>query len=346
MTGRTAVLIGISTYESLPPLPGVARQVEELRAVLTDPALGGFTATEAIDPPVEELRSAVEGTFRAAELGDVLLFYFAGHGLVSASSELYLAAADSTADDLERTAFPARRLGDLLDASRASISVIVLDCCYAGRAFESIHMLTAAAGGGSPPPLDAYRQRAVITSATDMEPAHRGATGSLFTSALIGALKGGADLDGDGVIDVAEVYEHATAVLARAGVPQRPALIMKGGGGAPALIRAPGLKLGDVVVPAIFVQAAGGPRAAAQALGLSDPAAVGEPVDPVVARRVDDVRSVIDAAADVWDETVIASWLRSVNDHLGGARPIDVLLQSGPDEVLVALEAEAEGVFA
>jgi hypothetical protein len=346
MTGRRAVLIASSAYESQTPLPAAAHQVEELRAVLADPALGGFTVTSAIDPPVRELRSAVESAFQSAEIGDVLLFYFVGHGLVSASSELFLAAADSAANDLERTAYPARQLGSLLDASRASVSVVILDCCYAGRAFESADMLKAAAGGGGLPPLDAYRQRVVVTSATEMEPAHYGAAGSLFTSALIDALKGGADFDGNGVIDVAEVYQHTVAVLAGADVPQQPALIMKGGGGAPVLIRTPGFKIGDVVVPSIFVQAAGGPSAAAQALGLQDPLRAGEPVDPVVAQRVEDVKRVIDAAAEVWDETVIASWLSSGNDYLRGATPIDVLLQSGPDEVLVALEAEAEGVFA
>jgi hypothetical protein len=82
------------------------------------------------------------------------------------------------------------------------------------------------------------------------------------------------------------------------------------------------------------------------AMGLPDGAALdGEP-DPAVVRRLEDLTRVIDAAAEVWDETVIATWLRSNNDHLGGGRPIDALAVYGPDPVLAALDAEAEGVFA
>jgi hypothetical protein len=52
------------------------------------------------------------------------------------------------------------------------------------------------------------------------------------------------------------------------------------------------------------------------------------------------------ATTRIWEESVAATWLGSANSYLDGARPVDVLMLDGPDEVLVALEASAAGSFA
>ena len=159
-------------------------------------------------------------------------------------------------------------------------------------------------------------------------------------------LEGGADLNRDGVVDIEELYLFISSRLRDSGLPQLPAFATKGGGGAPAVVRTPGMRVGGLVVPSLFVEAAGGPSAARRLLDLPDGAALDEEPDPAVVRRLKDLTRVIHAAAEVWDETVIVTWLRSNNDHLGGARPIDAFALSGPDPVLAALSAEAEGVFA
>jgi hypothetical protein len=324
----------------------VADQAAGLAAVLAEPDSGGYAVTTAIDPPLSDLRAAFEDSLRTSRTGDTLILYYSGHGLVSDSAELFLTGTDANPENLQRTAYPAEELGALLDASAASTVVVLLDCCYVGRMIRPGLALAAAAGSDAHASGDPYRRRSLITSSTDLELAHYDNTGSSFTSALMKGLEGGADLNRDGVVDIEELYLFVSSRLRGSGVPQLPAFITQGGGGAPAVVRTPGMRVGGLVVPSLFVQAAGGASAARRLLGLPDGAALdGEP-DPAMVRRLEDLTRVIDAAAEVWDETVIVTWLRSNNDHLGGARPIDALAVSGPDPVLAALDAEAEGVFA
>jgi uncharacterized protein (DUF2384 family) len=105
------------------------------------------------------------------------------------------------------------------------------------------------------------------------------------------------------------------------------------------------MPLGGLTVPSIFVQAAGGSFATRKLLGVYEESSADPTANPAVVKRVEDVIRVVAAASEVWGETMVAVWLRSRNDFLGGARPIDVLLLDGPDEVLTALEATAAGAF-
>lgn len=346
MPQRRAILIGASSYEYLPTLPMVADQVDSLGAVLAAPDSGGYVVTKAIDPPLRDLRSAFEDSLRTSRTGDTLIFYYSGHGFVSDSAKLFLAGTDVNPENLQHTAYAAEELGELLDASAASTAVVFLDCCYSGTMMRPVSALAEAAGSDALVLGDPYRRRSLITSSTDLQLAHYDNAGSLFTSALIMGLEGGADLNRDGVVDMEELYLFISSRLRDSALPQLPAFASKGGGGAPAVVRAPGMRIGGLVVPSIFVQAAGGASAARRLLGLPDGTALDGESDPAVVRRLEDLTRVIRAAAEVWDETVIVTWLRSNNDHLGGARPIDALAISGPDPVLAALDAEAEGVFA
>jgi len=346
MPQRRAVLIGTDSYEYLPALPMVADQVHGLEAVLAEPDSGGYEVKTAIDLPLRDLRAAFEHILRESTVGDTLLLYFSGHGLVSDSAELFLAGTDTNPENLGQTAYPAAELAALLDASAASTAVVILDCCYAGRMMSPGSALAATARADALAPGGPFRRHSFITSSTDFELAHYDDTGSLFTSALMAALEGAADLNGDGVVDAEELYLFISSRLRDSGLPQRPAFAMKGGGGAPAVVRTPGIDVGGLVIPSLFVQAAGGVFTARRLLGLPDGALDRELLFPALDARLEEVSTVIRAAAEVWDETVIVNWLRSNNDHLGGARPVDALAVAGPDPVLAALRAEAEGVFA
>lgn len=48
----------------------------------------------------------------------------------------------------------------------------------------------------------------------------------------------------------------------------------------------------------------------------------------------------------VWAEPAATTWMTSANSHLADARPVDVLVLSGPGPVLEALDAETWGGFA
>lgn len=88
------MLVGAPAYEDplLPDVPQVARNLADLAAVLTDSFLGGFPAEHCVvaapDASVEQIGDLIERA--ALEAEDLLLFYFAGHGLIGPRRELYL----------------------------------------------------------------------------------------------------------------------------------------------------------------------------------------------------------------------------------------------------------------
>lgn len=137
--GRSeAVLIGVHDYTALENLPAVAQNLEGLRAALTDPEVWGLpdTACTVISQPrsVGDVLDTVRDKARRAE--DTLLVYYAGHGLTDPhTDELYLALPDS---DREREYTSLRyeylRRAILDQQATVQSTVVILDCCYSGRA--------------------------------------------------------------------------------------------------------------------------------------------------------------------------------------------------------------------
>ncbi|MEV0399167.1 caspase family protein [Actinoallomurus sp. NPDC050550] len=133
-----AVLIGTWRYTDpgLTSLPAVAENLKALARLLRDPGIWGLpkthctaipnpaTAAEAIDPIIEAAEQAT----------DTLLVYYAGHGLIARrDAELHLALTGSR-PNAAHTALPYATIRDELLDTRARRQVVILDCCYSGRA--------------------------------------------------------------------------------------------------------------------------------------------------------------------------------------------------------------------
>ncbi|MFC5183428.1 caspase family protein [Actinomadura harenae] len=137
-----AILIGTAAYAdaAFPRLPAAANSLAGMRAVLTDPSLCGWPddrVTVESDPSdwrrlVQRMRVLARGT------EDVLLLYFVGHGVMLPHGELSLALADTEAGDPDLTGLEYRRVRDLLRDSPAATKIVILDCCYSGRAIEAL----------------------------------------------------------------------------------------------------------------------------------------------------------------------------------------------------------------
>jgi hypothetical protein len=131
-----AVLIGASTYTHLEDLSAVHNNLTGFRDVLVDPALGGLPAdncTVIAEParPVDVYRTLRQQA-EAAE--DTLLVYFAGHGRTGSRNELFLCLPDTDPDELPYSAWPYDELRRVMADSRATKKVVILDCCFSGRA--------------------------------------------------------------------------------------------------------------------------------------------------------------------------------------------------------------------
>ncbi|HSS52269.1 MAG TPA: caspase family protein, partial [Thermoanaerobaculia bacterium] len=217
MSRKLALLIGNSTYgPGLPPLEKPDADIAALAKVLTDPAIGSFDDVKPLlDATSATARLEVARFFARRSPDDLLLLYFSGHGLRDDRGSLYLAAQDTETDLLSGTAIPAVFISEEMDNCRSRRQILILDCCYSG-AFER------GAKGPAANPATAFTGnglgRFVLTASNSTQLAWEDVAGnreaglSVFTRHLVDGLESGeADLDGDGLISVDELYDYVYA---------------------------------------------------------------------------------------------------------------------------------------
>ncbi|GAA2781774.1 caspase, EACC1-associated type [Saccharopolyspora taberi] len=135
-----AFLFGTSRFDDdeLHDLPQVGNNLTDLSGALADSwGLAPEHCTVLPDPAdVKALGKRL--TAVAAEAEDVLLVYYAGHGLLDERSELFLSLPHTERDFLEWSGLPFAQLRGVLANSTARNRVLVLDCCFSGRAIEAM----------------------------------------------------------------------------------------------------------------------------------------------------------------------------------------------------------------
>ncbi|MFY1700742.1 caspase, EACC1-associated type [Micromonospora sp. WMMA1923] len=218
--GRHALLIGTATCQvdrELAPLPSVRQDVAQLKALLD--GAGEFDTVRAeLDLPAARLRQVVEEFYGARRTGDLALLYYSGHGVLHGDGQsLFLAATDTVSGQLHATAFDADgMLRHLLNDTKASQKVVLLDCCFSG-AFTARHRFR---GGVREEPRRLKRQRGtfVLTSSTHLKaskaqgPDHP----SVFTEVLLNGLRGeAAGPADDGWITTNDLSRYAPTEMAR-----------------------------------------------------------------------------------------------------------------------------------
>ncbi|MGW1992693.1 caspase, EACC1-associated type [Embleya sp. NPDC001921] len=133
-----AVLIGTHEYTHLEHLPAVRRNLQELSRLLCDPRHWGLPTGHCtvVGQPASASEVLDALSHAATEARDTLLVYFAGHGLVDHLDDSFHLALPNTRPDRMYTALrfdDVRRV--LRDPStRAPRKVLILDCCWSGRA--------------------------------------------------------------------------------------------------------------------------------------------------------------------------------------------------------------------
>ncbi|GAA3131371.1 caspase, EACC1-associated type [Streptomyces echinatus] len=224
--GSRAVLIGVSRYEhpKLPGIPAVRANLADLRTVLTDPVGGTLPAEHCvvIDEPEVPTDLGVPVAEMAGEATDVLLVYYAGHGVVDGQGRLHLAVFHTDPARSSVTALPYEVLREAMVDSRAAVSVLVLDCCFSGRATGAMGDEQGLISGQ----IDiAGTYVLASSSATRPSQALPGATHTAFTGALLAALRRPDPLTLDALFE--KVHHH---LLARSlPLPQRRVMNTAGG---------------------------------------------------------------------------------------------------------------------
>ncbi len=215
---KRALLIANSEYldEHFAPLPAAAADATALAGVLEDPAIGGFSVDPKINIGQRTTMRLVESFFASAKSDDLLVLHMSLHGWKDLRNRLFFVAHDTERAYPGSTAIPAEFVSDHMGQSRCRQIVLLLDCCYSGafaanmlrRAGQSdVDIAAPFAGAG----------RVVVTASTALQYAHEGdvlssmekAQPSVFTAAVVDGLRSGAaDLDGDGLISVDELYDY------------------------------------------------------------------------------------------------------------------------------------------
>ncbi|MGW5663958.1 caspase, EACC1-associated type [Streptomyces sp. NPDC003758] len=199
-----AVLIGTASYRHLPQLPAVEAGVVDLAAELCDATVWGLPVqhcTVVTDPLSPQ--AILDPVYQAGdEATDTLIVYFAGHGMRDTeSADLYLALGD-TREHLGYTAVAYQHLRAALRAARARRKIVVLDCCFSGRAARAL------AGDGDVLAAQAAVDGAYVLTASPRDRlalAPDGERYTAFTGELLDVLRQGVR-DGPELIDLDTLY--------------------------------------------------------------------------------------------------------------------------------------------
>jgi hypothetical protein len=200
---RRALIVGIDYYAHAKPLHGCVNDASSLAKLLEnngdrDQTINFAAPILRIGPnkslfvSEQSLYSDVRNHF-SDDQPVTSLFYFAGHGHLTASGS-HILASDS---DPSR-GIPLRELVDLANKCKARNSIIILDCCHSGNAGassldESFSLIKTGT--------------TILTASTASQYARETGGRGVFTSLLIDALEGAAaNLLGE--ITPGSIYAH------------------------------------------------------------------------------------------------------------------------------------------
>ena len=131
---KKALLIGNNAYldKAIEPLLAPRPDVERLAVVLQEH--GDFDVIKKFDVDLQTAQLHVHELFHDADPEDVLLFYFAGHGISGEDGRLYLALPGTIAAAYKPTSLSSRFVLDEMSGSASDKKIVILDCCHAGIA--------------------------------------------------------------------------------------------------------------------------------------------------------------------------------------------------------------------
>lgn len=223
-----AILIGASEFERdhrLSSLKAVMANLRDLENRLVNPAVVGIEDVIRLDNrPYPDLIDRVRSA--CATPMDCLILYYVGHGLVGYDGTLLLATANTTFEGKDDNAVPYRSLRRLILNAKARVTLVILDCCFGGRA------LTKEAVPQARPltrdELEKFAQGEgriqgsflIASSSQDEESFTRpGARNSGFTGHLLEILDKGLPIASE-VLTIEEVFDAVTDRCEKDGLPR------------------------------------------------------------------------------------------------------------------------------
>ncbi|WP_432586953.1 ABC transporter substrate-binding protein [Streptomyces sp. HD1123-B1] len=211
-----AVLIGTGDYVHLESIPAVSANLGALADALCSARSWGLAREHCtvIEDPVAAVDVLEAVRTAAEEATDTLLVYFAGHGLVEPRrGELYLGLTRSM-PQRSYTGLPYGALRDVVLDGRAERQVMLLDCCFSGRALG--FMASADSVVDRAETEGTYLLAAVPDTSYALAPP--GEPHTAFTGEVLRVLRDGVP-DGPELLDLDTVAARVHAALRAKGRP-------------------------------------------------------------------------------------------------------------------------------
>lgn len=162
-----------------------------------------------------------------AHYDDLALIYFSGHGKLNRAGDLFLSCQNTTESRLLVTSLKYKDLMELIAERSLQKVVVLLDCCYAGRAVLGVKGATRGAVEGQVRAAlsqDGHGHFFLGASGANQTAEERESDGhGRFTKQVIeGLMSGAADADNDGQISAKDLATYVKAQLRRQNAAQEP----------------------------------------------------------------------------------------------------------------------------
>ncbi|MCZ6752628.1 MAG: caspase family protein, partial [Acidobacteria bacterium] len=229
---RYALLIGISEYANTTiDLNFAANDARALNDLLLDPEIGAYKPEnirlllneEATRKNIMSSLNSWLGN-RVQEQDSVLIFY-SGHGALGNGNEAYWVTYDADVEDLYASALSNTDISELIAKLPAKRKLTLIDSCYSEATAKKYRALV---------PSDIFQEFTgegvvTITASTGQEKSVEVGGHGAFTYHLLEALEGKGDVNGNGVVELDEMWNYLNTRVQKtavdAGNRQTPVLL-------------------------------------------------------------------------------------------------------------------------
>ena len=213
-----AILFGISNYDSKTPLPGVERDLANMKAFLEAQGFALVLIKANRDVTADTLRNVQRHFDGKLKKQDRLLVYYAGHGArVADRGYIVLATSGDTLNP--KTSIPMDEFVAWMRGLDVKHLLVILDACYSGAAVPGATRAADLFAKLDRTDYDRLYQLAsqtgkyVLMAGTDTQRANEDQTGGLFTHALLTALKERPRASDGQLITTNELYSRAKRIV-------------------------------------------------------------------------------------------------------------------------------------
>jgi len=213
-----AILFGISNYDSKTPLPGVERDLANMKAFLEAQGFALVLIKANRDVTADTLRNVQRHFDGKLKKQDRLLVYYAGHGArVADRGYIVLATSGDTLNP--KTSIPMDEFVAWMRGLDVKHLLVILDACYSGAAVPGATRAADLFAKLDRTDYDRLYQLAsqtgkyVLMAGTDTQRANEDQTGGLFTHALLTALKERPRASDRQLITTNELYSRAKRIV-------------------------------------------------------------------------------------------------------------------------------------